>query len=380
MLRTLFSIGFRPFFLAAGWLAAAWVLIWVTFLLRGSPSLGSLHPILWHGHEMVFGLAAAVIAGFLLTAVQNWTGLTSTTPASLGVLFATWVLARLGFLFPDAIPLWLTSIADLAFFPLLAGMMARVLWRARNRNNYLLVPLLLAFAVLNLAIHLDLHGVRPGIGIPALHLTVYLVTLLLVFMGGRVIPFFTERRLPDLGVRRWPVLDWATLLVTLAILPGYLWLGRDPALAPLLLAAAALNLIRLLAWRPWGTLTVPLLWILHVSYFWIPVGFLLQGIHLLGAPVSWSIGIHALMVGAMGGLILGMMARVSLGHTGRPLEAPAVITVAFLLIVLAAAARVAMAVFPVAGWLLLLTGLLWSAAFALFALYSTPVLLAPRKT
>ncbi|AGA33438.1 NnrS protein involved in response to NO [Thioalkalivibrio nitratireducens DSM 14787] len=322
MLRTLFSIGFRPFFLAAGWFGAAWVLLWVSFLLKGSPSLGSLHPILWHGHEMLYGLAAAVIAGFLLTASQNWTGLTSTTPASLGALFAVWTLARLGFLFPDWIPLWLTSVADLAFFPLLALIVARVLWRARNRNNYLLVPLLLAFAALNLAIHLDFHGLLPGIGMPALHLTVYLVTGLLVFMGGRVIPYFTERRLPELRVRRWPAVDWATLLATFAILPGYLWLGRDPVLAPLLLAAAVLNLVRLVAWRPWGTAGVPLLWILHVSYFWIPVGFLLQGLHLLGAPVPWSIGIHALMVGALGGLILGMMSRVSLGHTGRPLEPP----------------------------------------------------------
>jgi uncharacterized protein involved in response to NO len=379
MLRTLFSIGFRPFFLAAGWFSAVWIMIWVAYLLKGTPSLGTLHPILWHGHEMLFGFGAAVIAGFLLTASQNWTGLQTSTPFSLAGLFLLWLAARLGFLFPGIVPLWSTSVVDLAFFPLLGWMLARVLFAARNRNNYILLPVLASFALLNLAIHLELHGLVHGAGMSALQGAVYLVAVLLVFMGGRVIPYFTSRRLPSLCVRQWPWLDWTTLAVTLVVLPAFLWLGKSPALAPLLLAAAALNLGRLLAWKPWGTLRVPLLWVLHVSYLWLPAGFALQGAHLLGAPVPWSSGVHTLMVGALGGLTIGMMARVSLGHTGRPLEAHPVIALSFALVALAAMTRLTMTFFPVAGWLLIATAVLWSTAFAIFAAYYTPILLAPRR-
>ncbi len=379
MLHPLFSIGFRPFFLAAGWFAALWVLLWVSHLFTGTPSLGSLHPILWHGHEMLFGFAAAVIAGFTLTAAQNWTGLATTTPARLAALVGLWCLARLGFLFPEFIPLGLTSLVDLSFFPLLTLLIARVVLQAGNRNNYVLIAVLAGFALLNLAMHLEFHGRLLGIGMPALQATVYLATLLLVFMGGRVTPSFTRGRLPDLRVQQWPWLDWSTLLVTFVVVPGYFWLGQDPLLAPLLLLAAGLNLIRVLAWRPWGTWRVPLLWVLHMSYSWIPIGFGLQAAHLLGAPVSWSIGVHALMIGALGGLTLGMMARVALGHTGRPLKAHPMITMGFVLLTLAAVTRLGMDVTPLWGALLLASGLLWAGAFGVFAAFYTPILLAPRK-
>ncbi len=379
MLRALFSIGFRPFFLAAGWLAAAWILLWITYLHGGWPDLGGLSPILWHGHEMLFGFTAAVIAGFVLTAVQNWTGLPSTTPASLGTLVVVWALARLGFLFPELVPLWLTSIADLAFFPLLGAMMTRVLLKAENHRNYAFIPLFAAFSVLNLLMHLEFHGLVAGVGMPAMQITVYLVTVLLVFMGGRVIPFFTSRRLPQLNVRQWPWLNWASTLSVLAVIPAYLALGRSPALAPVLLIAAMLTLARLLAWQPWSTWRVPMLWILHLSYFWIPLGLLAQAAHLLGFGVSWSMGVHALMVGAMGGLCLGMMARVSLGHSGRPLEAHPLIAVSFGLIVLATASRLLMAVPGSPAWLMGGSAVLWASAFVLFAAYYTPILLTPRQ-
>jgi uncharacterized protein involved in response to NO len=379
MFNPLFSIAFRPFFLVASWFSAVWMLIWLVYLTKGIPSLGSLNPILWHGHEMLFGFAAAVIAGFALTAVQNWTGLIATTPGSLAALVLLWLLARLGFLLPALVPLWLTSLVDLAFFPVLGWMMGRVLFRARNRNNYVLLPIFAAFAILNLVVHLELHGISHGAGQAALQGAVYLVALLLVFMGGRVIPFFTSRRLPELRVLEWPWLNWTTLAVTFAVLPAFLWLGRSPVLAPLLLVAAALNLGRLLAWNPWGVRRVPLLWVLHVGYLWLPIGFALHAAHLLGAPLAWSIGMHALMVGALGGLALGMMARVSLGHTGHPLEAHPVMAFAFGLISLAAIARLGMAFFPVLGWLLIASVLLWILAFAIFAVYYTPILLAPRR-
>ncbi len=321
-----------------------------------------------------------VIAGFTLTAVQNWTGLTSTTPGSLAALVLLWFLARLGFLLPKLVPLWLISLVDLAFFPVLGWMMGRVPFRARNRNSYVLLAIFAAFIILNLVIHLELHGIIHGAGQAALQGAVYLAALLLVFMGGRVIPFFTSRRLPKLRVRECPCLNGSTLAVTFALLPAFLWLGQNPALAPLLLVAAALNLLRLLAWNPWGVRRVPLLCVLHLGYFWLPVGFALHAAHLLGAPLAWSLGVNALMVGALGGLALGMMARVSLGHTGRPLEAHPVMVFAFGLITLAAIARLGMAFFPVLGGLLIASVLLWSLSFAIFAIFYTPILLTPRKS
>ncbi len=378
MLRALFSIGFRPFFLAAGWLAAVWILTWTAYLHGGWPSLAGISPILWHGHEMLFGFTAAVIAGFVLTAVQNWTGLRSTTPGSLAALVLLWLLARLGFLFPETIPLWFTTLADIAFFPALGLIMARVLLRAGNRRNYAFLPLFAVLTLLNGAMHLEFHGVVHGIGMPALQLTVYLITVLLVFMGGRVIPFFTSRRLPHLGVRQWHWLNWASTLSVLALIPAYLLLGRHPALAPLLAIAGALTLVRLLAWKPWGTFRVPLLWILHLGYLWVPIGLFVQAAHLFGYPVAWSMGVHALMVGAMGGLCLGMMARVSLGHSGRPLEAHPVMAVSFSLLIAAALARLLMAVPGTGNWLMGTSAILWSAAFLIFASYYTPILLTPE--
>lgn len=158
MLKTLFSIGFRPFFLAAACLAVLWMGIWLGFLLFGLPSPASIPPFLWHSHEMLFGFSVAVIAGFLLTAVQNWIGLKSATTGQLISLVALWLAARLGFLFPEVVPLWLTSLLDLAFLPMLALLMGRVLLKSANHRNYAFIPLLTAFALLNAAVHLEMHG------------------------------------------------------------------------------------------------------------------------------------------------------------------------------------------------------------------------------
>lgn len=380
MSRPLFSAGFRPLFLGAAWYAALAVAMWTVFLTTGRAGPGALHPLLWHGHEMLFGFAGAVIAGFLLTAVGNWTGRPAATPGMLAGLTMLWLSARIGFLFPDLVPLSLTSVLDLAFLPVLTIMMARVLVASRNRRNYAFVPILLALTGLNAAIHLELHRFAPGLGFVAMQLSVWLISVLLVFMGGRVIPFFTERRLPTAGPRQWRWLNWTSTLATLAVIPAYLLLGRGTALAYLLLAAGVLTLARGLAWRPWRSRGVPLLWILHLGYLWIPVGLALQGAHLLGAPVGWSAGVHALTVGALGSLTLGMMARVALGHSGRELVASGPVVAAFVLVSLAALTRLAMTLPGAADWLLVASALCWGMAFGLYGACYTPILFAPRRT
>ncbi|WP_290651230.1 NnrS family protein [Aquisalimonas sp.] len=374
----LFSVGFRPFFLGAAWLSVAWMGVWVALILRGTATTDPVPPILWHGHEMLFGFALAVIAGFVLTAVQNWTQRQSVNQRELVALVMLWLAARLGFLFPAIIPFWFTSMVDVAFIPLLGWFIARTLLAAENHRNYAFIPLMAAFAVLNLVIHLEIHGLVSGMAMPALDLSILLVTVLLVFMGGRVIPFFTDRWLTGPSPRQWPVLNWCSTLATVLVLPLYLIAGRHPMLIPLLFAASLFTLARWLAWRPWRTWRTPLLWILHLGYLWIPVGLALLALHLMGAGVSWSAGIHALMVGGMGSLCLGMMARVALGHTGRPLVAPTLVTAGFVLITLAAAARLGMAFTETMPWLLAASAVGWAMAYLCYAVHYTPILLRQR--
>jgi len=375
MLNSLFVTGFRPFFLGAAWVAVIWMGLWLGFLLAGTSVQSTIPPVLWHGHEMLFGFTMAVIAGFVLTAMQNWTGLRLVSRRELVTLATAWLAGRLVFIFADPVPLWLLSLVDLSFLPLVWLTVARTLIKAQNRRNYSFIIMLPVFWIFNAMLHLGLHGYGPGMGYMALDLTVLLVTTLLVFMGGRVLPFFTANRLPAAAPRQWPWLNWASTLATLALIPVYLLIGRGPLLAAFLVITAGLTAVRLFAWNPWRTGSEPMLWILHLGYAWIPVGLVLLAMHLLGAGFPWSVGIHALMAGAMSSIILGMIARVSLGHSGRPIMAYRPMVAAFCIITLAAAGRVAAGMPAGPDWLLAASGLLWGLAFLLYIIVYTPILL-----
>lgn len=373
----LFTIGFRPFFLGAAWLAPVLLLAWLGHLAGHVPVAGGMVPVYWHAHELLFGFTSAVIAGFCLTAVDNWTGLRPLGPGGLIALFVLWLAARLTLLAPGAFPPTLVAALDLAFLPAVAVVMARVLWRAGNRRNYVFVPLLLAFTALNAAFHADWLGLAPGLAYPALTLTVWLVTLLLAFMGGRVIPFFTERRIAAVRITPRPWLAWGATLTTLAVPLTWLATGRSAALAAVLIVASVLLLVRALTWQPWRTLREPMLWVLHAGYLCLPLGFGLQAASLLGAGVPWSAGVHALTAGALSLLTLGMMARVALGHTGRPMVAPTPVVAAFLLLLAGLALRLAAYAGPTAE-LQAAAGIAWALAFATYAVTYTPILLRPR--
>lgn len=375
MQHNLLAIGFRPFFLGAAGAAVALMGLWIIFLLTGISTHENLMPVLWHGHEMLFGFAMAVIAGFLLTAMQNWTGLNLVTPGQLALLIVVWLAGRLAFAFSGVMPLWLISLLDLGFLPLLCLIVARTLIRAGNRRNYSLIAMLLVFWILNILMHLEFHHPASGLAYLSLDVSVLLVTTLLVFMGGRVIPFFTDRRLPGAAPVQWPWLNWASTLTVLALIPAYLIVGRDIMLAPLLLIAAVSTAGRLLAWKPWRTFGEPILWILHLGYAWVPVGLIFLAMHLSGAGLPWTAGIHALMAGAMSTLILGMMARVALGHSGRPITAPPLMVAGFLIITIAAVTRVAAAALMTPDWLLIAAALLWALAFLIYLVVYTPIIL-----
>jgi uncharacterized protein involved in response to NO len=373
--------GFRPFFLLAGLFAVAIVPSWV-FIRNGGFGLnGYLEPMTWHAHEMVFGFAVAVIAGFLLTAVGNWTRRETLVGTPLLALAGLWVLGRIAMIVGSQLPRALPALVELAFLPLLAATLARPLIATANRRNYPMLAVLAALFCANLVVHLDALGViTHGFALRACQVAVDVVILLILVVAGRVFPMFTRNATGVESIRSNASLDsacvGAMLMLTLS----------DAFAAPPALAAAIAGLTAVLAaaraWH-WGaqhSLREPLLWILHAGYVWLILGFTLRALSAAGAPVGSSLGTHALTTGAIGSLTLGMMTRVSLGHTGRLLRVSPAMTCAFATINAAAIARVflplaAAAWYAAALWL---AAALWSAAFLTFVFVHIGMLTAPR--
>lgn len=371
----LFQLGFRPFYLLAGIFSAASVLLWVAQYsgwLPGAYLKGSV----WHGHELLFGYTMAVMAGFLLTAVRAWTGRPTPSGAPLMALAALWVLGRVLVLTPlDA-----AAAAVNAAFPVaLAVAIGIPLVRARNVRNYFFIGLLVLIGALSLVLHLTLQGtveLPPRLG---LTLGLDVVMFIMTVMGGRVIPMFTNNGVAGAGATRHPVVEKLALGSVLLLFAADLLQLQPAAVAAIALVAGIAHGVRLYLWRPWRTFATPLVWILHAAYAWIVVHLALRAL----AGIGWIAGpfaIHALTVGAIGGLTLGMMSRTSRGHTARPLIADGYELTCFLLIQLAAGVRVfGGLVHPgLYGTSVQLSGLLWAAAFALFTVRYWPVLIRPR--
>ncbi|MDA8128793.1 MAG: NnrS family protein [Betaproteobacteria bacterium] len=371
-----FALGFRPFFLAAGVYAVVLMALWL-LVLRGVLVPGELPPPAWHGHEMVFGFAVAVIAGFLLTAAQNWTGIRTVSGRPLAALFLLWLAGRLAFLVPG-LPVWLVAALDLAFLPVLALALAVPILRVRQLHNYPFPFLLLVLAAANALAHAETLGIVHE-GRTGLHLAVYAIVAMITLMGGRVIPSFTDNKLHT-RARRWKPIEKLLPAATVIALVAALVAPNSPVTALLAAVTASMHAIRLGGWYTPKVWTVSLLWILHLGYAWIALGFALLAVSAAGWSAAAGPALHAFTVGAIGTLTLGMMARVSLGHTGRPLEPPPVMTLAFVAINLAALIRVALPLaFPAAyASVLDAAGLVWIAAFGLFAWRYGPMLLRPR--
>ena len=375
----LLRLGFRPFFLLGSLLAALAIPLWIVAWLGGWHSLQPQGGWLaWHRHEMAFGFAGAIIAGFLLTAVQNWTGRPGLSGRPLGALVVLWLLARAAWWQPWT-PLLLLS--NLAFFASVAAVMARQLWAVRQTRNYPIVGVLL---LLGLVDGLSLVGVQmqdDGLQRQGVLAAVWLVAAMMGLIGGRVIPFFTQRGLGRVQqVPAWEWLDQSLLLgsVLIALLHAAgLALSPGPLLAALFALLALGHGIRLGRWFDKDLLRVPLLWSLHLAYAWLVLacaGMALWHLGLLDTP---SPALHGLTIGAMGGLILGMLARVSLGHTGRPLELPQGFALAFVLLNVAAMLRVfGVGIhYSLALWL---AAALWTGAFALYLYRYGPMLFRTR--
>ena len=371
----LFNLGFRPFYLLAALFAALAVPAWVAELAGHGWPAGYLEGLIWHQHEMVFGFALAVITGFLLTAGRLWTGLPTPAGLPLALLAGHWIAARV---LVVTGPGWLGALVDGAFPFVVATVLGRVIVASGNVRNYFVPLLLAALGLVNACFHLSALGLIEAPASLATQGGLYLVVLLLIVMAGRVVPSFTASALPLAKLRRSAALDYAALALSalafacaLAEVDG--WLGASPAFA-----AAALHAVRQSGWAPLATRARPILWILHLSQAWIPVGFVLLGLAALGLVIG-AAPLHAFAVGALSGTIIGMITRTALGHTGRPLAAGRAEVAAYVLVQAAAVARVAAALVLTAYMpLVYLSATLWSAAFLTYFVAYAPRLASPR--
>lgn len=388
-MKPLWSYGFRPFFLLASAFAALSILVWV-LVLRGLVSISpALAPFSWHAHEMLFGFTSAVLAGFLLTAVRNWTGGQPTLEGrGLMALVVVWLAGRALALVPALVPPVLHMGVDAAFFVGLAVAIGIPLVKTKNRRNLAMPPLLLLFGAADVAMHLGASGLGPHVLVPlATTFALHVPLLFVVIVGGRVVPFFTRNALRAEGieVNDSRVVAYAGLsTVAVAVIAEALFVVRldvAPIAVVALASAGVLLLVRMRGWATRHTFSRPVLAVLHVGWVLLAVGYL-----LLALARGWpsvllpTTALHALSIGGLALIILGMMSRVSLGHTGRPIVVVKPIVIAYGLVVLSGLVRVVVpALVPATSmpYLDIAAGL-FAAAFLIFFFVYLPILTAPR--
>ena len=373
----LFNLGFRPFFLFAAYSAVLLMLIWLLMYHQLISLNGYYGLIDWHSHEMLFGYASAVIAGFLLTAVRNWTNVDTITKIPLAVLAVVWLAARI--LPFTALPGSLVAITNLLFFLLLTLAVAHPIIKVKQKNNYIMILLLGCFLIADLLVQLQHLGLLPqGVGYGNT-LALYSILFVIMVLSGRVMPFFTRVVVPGTEIIERPRLEAVLqiLLVLLALaellsLNGYV-------IAALAAGLAVAHSLRVIPWFSRPVLNIPILWVLFAGYVWIIIGFVLKILAGLDL-VTDNLSIHAWTVGAIGIITYGMMARVSLGHTGREMVAPRLAVIGFFILFLAAIVRVFLPLVSMSLYLrwIDISGFLWIAAFVLFAMAYTAILYRPR--
>ncbi|MDO8305937.1 MAG: NnrS family protein [Herminiimonas sp.] len=372
--HALWRLGFRPFYLLAAIFAVVSIPLWIAQYFGW---IGMAHVnLFWHMHEMVFGFAIAVIIGFLFTAMRNWTGLWTPRKGHLAALAGLWLAGRLAMLFA---PPLLAAVIDLAFLPLAAWPMYRVLQRSGNKRNMFLIVMLALLTIANLSFHAAFNGLIALSPTLAIQAAILLIVTIESLIGARVIPMFTANGAP--GTKPIVHMKRDMIALVLMLAASLAWIFGAPAYttAGCAIAAACAVALRLAGWKPHRTLRIPLLWILHLSYGWIPVGFVLLALAALQV-IPASAAFHALTVGSMAGLIIGMMTRTTLGHTGHLLKAGSAELAMYLLIQAGAVARVA-ASFDLGSLrdtALIVSTLCWAAAFALYVAVYAPYLLRAR--
>ncbi|HET8996829.1 MAG TPA: NnrS family protein [Acetobacteraceae bacterium] len=381
----LLSAGFRPFFLLSAVWACIGIPLWLA-LYGGTVTLPTaLPPADWHAHEMIFGFAAATVAGFLLTAIPNWTGRMPLQGWPLATLVLLWAAGRIGVLFSAVLGPAAAAVLDLLFPAAFLAVVTREILTGRNWRNLPMVGALTGLLLANALVHAAALGLADTAEFGN-RFAIAILLLLISLVGGRIIPSFTRNWL----VKQRPTVpapvpanrfDTVVLSVTAVALAAWLLAPGTLETALIGLAAGLAHALRLSRWRGLATLREPLLWVLHLGYAWLAAGFCLLGLQIVVPWLPPFTALHALTVGAIGTMTLAVMTRATLGHTGRPLQASTGTTAIYLLVTVAALLRL-LAPFAPAHALpaLWLAGLAWSAAFGLFVLLYLPLLAQPRQT
>lgn len=374
--------GFRPFFFLSALWATVALALWILLFATGATLPSRFDPLAWHIHEMLFGFAMAAIAGFLLTAVPNWTKRLPVSGWPLALLAGLWLLGRITCLVSALMPAWFSIAADMAFSVMLVGVVAREIIAGRNWHNLPMVAPVAVLALANFLMHLEANGVDVPLGL-GWRLGLVAIVILISVVAGRIVPSFTRNWLVKRQAPRLPAVPGLIDRVSLGVLQaGLFGWALFPAFQPLgsvLLVGAALNLWRLLRWRGVATTSEPLLLVLHIGYFWLVLGVGLLGLSLIDGRVPLSAAIHALTAGAIGTMILAVTTRATRGHTGRDLSADSPTSLIYVLVTLAATIRVWAAFAE--EWtmsLLIVAACLWIAAFGLFVVSYGRMLLLPR--
>ncbi|KAA1191804.1 NnrS family protein [Pseudohalioglobus sediminis] len=377
-----FRLAFRPFFLLGSLFSVVSLMLWAAVMAgTAEPALygGALW---WHVHEMLFGFVAAIVVGFLLTAVQTWTGVPGLHGPGLAALVALWLSARLGFAFSDVVPHPVPVVLDLLFLPVAAAVLARSVVKVRQWRNIVFVPVLLLMTLANGVMHWSAAAENGELLAVAGRAMVLLVTLLMTIIAGRVVPMFTANGTGTERVESLPWLEKASMISILLAVPVGLAVAKLPStlVTVVLLVTAAIHGLRVFRWRFRVTLRTPLVWSLHLSYWCIPLGLLLYGLSgVPGAVITQTQAIHTLTVGGMGMMILAMISRVSLGHTGRPIRVGAIMALAFVAVYAAFIVRVFGIVITGDYLSTIITAVvLWAIGYGCFVACYLPILVRGR--
>ncbi|HEX5934123.1 MAG TPA: NnrS family protein [Pseudorhizobium sp.] len=377
----LFSYGFRPFFLGAAVWAVVTMILWIASLTGLAAVADDYGPSHWHAHEMLFGYSSAVLAGFLLTAVPNWTGRLPVSGWPLFFLFATWVAGRLAFLVPDLVDPVAAAVLDSLFLPVLMLICVREVIAGRKWKDLKVMGGLVALSAGNILFHVQvMQGNHPEL---AIKLAVSAYVVLVMIIGGRIIPSFTRNWINKAGRTDFPApydrFDSAAILIGVGALAAWVALPGGPGVAAMAAAAFLLHLVRLLRWRGWTTLSEHLVTVLHVAYLFVPLGFLGLSLSALDM-VSPMAALHIMTVGTVASMMLAVMTRATRGHTGRVLTASRTTSAIYVAIVAAAVLRPAADLLPDhAHTLHAASGLAWLAAFGLFLVEYGPMLTKVRR-
>jgi len=378
-------LAFRPLFLGGTLFSVIAIAWWSYFWMNPSGWTPHGGPVWWHGHEMLFGFGAAIVVGFLLTAVQSWTGVIGIRGKPLAILALSWLAGRLLLAFGVSYGVsdWLIAVVDVSFLLLASIAMAYPILKVKQWNNLMFVPILFILSVLNASGHWAVINHQPHIATQSLHGSIILFSLIITILGGRVIPAFTANT--TRCTKKAP-LKWLETfsIVSIIVLLLIAFSGFDNVPQVLLLSvsviAAFANGWRFSRWGFQHCKSEPLLWSLHLAYIFIPLGFIMLALHSIGLMENVSAALHSITVGSIGGMILAMLSRVTLGHTGRQLDPPGLITVAYLLVFVATLVRVIVPAWlpEYTLWSIAIAGVLWVFAFAIYLYFYAIMLLTSR--